>query len=151
MSSEGQRRVEEIVRTLLPQEEIKFEYHVGNRLRLDMYLPRLKLGIEYHGSQHFEFVSHFHKTKEKYLEAIQRDFEKIEACNKLGIAVVIFNYDDKLTQDFVFSKISDALDEEFEFEQELTWEEVMKKRAKEYRRDRYIEAKRRKQERDREQ
>ncbi len=33
-------------------------------LEIDCYSPKLKLGVEYNGAQHYKFIPHFHKNKE---------------------------------------------------------------------------------------
>lgn len=42
----------------------------------DFYLPDQNLLIEFHGIQHYKFVKHFHKTKEKFLKRLIDDDKK---------------------------------------------------------------------------
>lgn len=62
-----------------------------SQLRLDFFLPNIKVAVEYHGRQHTEFVKHFHGTKKKFLIAKMRDAQKAEWCLKNGIELVIWH------------------------------------------------------------
>lgn len=48
--------------------------------RFDFYLPSLNTCIEVDGAQHFEQVKHFHKTRQDYLKAKERDRRKNSYC-----------------------------------------------------------------------
>lgn len=108
-SSRGQAAMLSIMQKLIPGEEIRTEEYIGSRLRLDVYCPKYKLAAEFHGRQHFEFVQFFHKTYEDFLDAQKRDIEKIKLCKELGIALIIFRYDDILSEDAVFDRLLNAL------------------------------------------
>jgi hypothetical protein len=103
--SRGQAAVVDILRKVLPNEKIEFEHHVGNRLLLDIYIPTYKMGIEYHGRQHFDWVRFFHNSYEEFEEAVERDIQKEIKCRELGITLVVFRYDDKLTEDFIYNRV----------------------------------------------
>ena len=57
----------------------------GNRLRLDLYLPTLRLGLEYDGRQHRERA--FSKSAEALLKIQARDAAKgrLLARHRIGI------------------------------------------------------------------
>lgn len=61
-------------------------------LYLDFYIPSIKLGIEVHGEQHYEFCPFFHKSMADFLKSKARDEDKIEWCNINDINIVILNY-----------------------------------------------------------
>lgn len=107
--SRGQGALTSIMQKLLPGEEIRTEEPIGERLRLDVYCPRYQLAAEYHGRQHFFYVEHFHGDKEGFLASQARDERKIEICKDLGIALVIFRYNDTLTEEVVYERMLDAL------------------------------------------
>jgi very-short-patch-repair endonuclease len=44
--------------------------------RYDFYLPREKILIECDGIQHFQQIKHFHKTRQDFLKAQERDRRK---------------------------------------------------------------------------
>jgi hypothetical protein len=56
----------------------------GQSMKLDFYLPGLKLAFEYQGKQHYETLAHF-GTLEKYQS---RDKLKSEICRSWGISKI---------------------------------------------------------------
>jgi len=107
--SKGQTVLTSIFRKLIPGETIINEFHIGERLKLDVYCPSYKLGAEYHGIQHFKYTERFHEFKEDFLESQKRDKRKLELCKEQGIALVVFRYDDKLTEQAVCDRILSVL------------------------------------------
>lgn len=107
--SRGQGALTAIMQKLLPGEEIRTEEPIGDRLRLDVYCPRYDLAAEYHGRQHFFYTEHFHGDIQGFYESQARDEKKIEICRDLGIALVIFRYNDTLSEDVVYERMLDAL------------------------------------------
>lgn len=77
-------------------EEVKLpgstELHRKSVLYLDFYIPSIKLAIEVHGQQHYEFCDFFHKNKADFLKGKARDEDKIEWCKLNDINIVILNY-----------------------------------------------------------
>lgn len=109
--SKGHQELFEIVKSLLPNDPVVVEHHLGERLFLDIYCPSKKIGFEFHGRQHFEFVLHFHGTYDDFLDSIRRDERKAALCKEQGISLVVFTYEDVLTKDLVFSKMIESLNE----------------------------------------
>lgn len=72
---------------------------------MDVYVPSYNLGIEYHGRQHFEWVPFFHKSEADFELAVERDHRKAELCKQQGMTLVVFRYDDVLTEADVFTRI----------------------------------------------
>jgi len=107
--SRGHAALFDILKKLIPNQEIITEYHIGERLKLDIYCPKYSIAIEYHGRQHFYFTGRFHKSKEDFIESQKRDQRKLELCQKQGIILIAFRYDDKLTEEAVFNRIIEAL------------------------------------------
>lgn len=107
--SRGQAALTVILKKLIPNAEIVYEHQVGERLRLDIYIPQYKLAVEYHGRQHFEHVVRFHDTYEDFKRAQTRDDRKIELCKEQGITLVAFRYCDELTEDSIFDRLLDAM------------------------------------------
>lgn len=107
--SRGQGALTAIMQKLLPGEEIRAEEPIGDRLRLDVYCPRYDLAAEYHGRQHFFYTEHFHGDKRGFHESQARDEKKEEICKNLGIALVVFRYNDTLTEEVVYERMLDAL------------------------------------------
>lgn len=107
--SRGQGALTQMMKRLIPGEEIINEYHIGEQLRLDVYCPKYKLAAEYHGRQHFEHITRFHERIEDFERAQQRDIRKAELCKEQGITLVVFHYHDKLDEDYVFDRLLTAI------------------------------------------
>ena len=109
--SDGSEQLLSIVQELFPNQRVELEYNVAARgaLFLDIYLPRLKIGFEFDGRQHFEYVEHFHGSRDNYLRAIRRDYEKTERCEELGITLIRMAYYEEMDRETVRLKIEEAL------------------------------------------
>ena len=107
--SRGQTALTMIMQKLLPGEEVLNEYHIGNRLKLDVYCPRFKLAAEYHGRQHFYYTSKFFDSVYDFEEAKKRDQKKVQYCKDQGIALIVFRYNDSLTERSVYDRMLDAI------------------------------------------
>jgi hypothetical protein len=57
-------------------------------MQLDIYLPSLKLAFEHQGDQHY--AHHFRYGSQELIQ--QRDQEKREGCNRLGITLILIPY-----------------------------------------------------------
>jgi hypothetical protein len=107
--SRGQTALTAIMQKLLPGEKIINEFVLEDKLRLDVYCPSYQVGAEYHGRQHFFYTSKFFESKYEFEEAQKRDQKKIELCKELGIALIIFRYNDMLTEQAVYDRLLDAI------------------------------------------
>lgn len=76
-------------------------------LELDIYIPKLGIGIEYQGIQHFQAVDHW--GGQKSLENLQiRDKKKQELCKKAGVVLVEFDYTEPLTTELVRGRLAET-------------------------------------------
>lgn len=107
--SRGQTALTLVMKKLFPGETIINEHHIGDRLKLDVYCPKYKLAAEYHGRQHFFYTQRFFESKYEFQEAQKRDEKKIELCKQAGITLVIFRYNDQLTEDSVYDRMLFAI------------------------------------------
>lgn len=107
--SRGQTALTLVMKKLLPGEEIINEFHLGDKLRLDVYCPKYKLAAEYHGRQHFFYTQRFFDSKYEFEEAQKRDKKKSQLCKELGIALVVFRYNDNLTEESVYDRMLQAI------------------------------------------
>jgi hypothetical protein len=64
----------------------------GHNLELDCYNHDLRLGVEYHGKQHYEYVPYFHKNKEAFYNQKYRDELKKRMCKDNGILLIEVPY-----------------------------------------------------------
>ena len=76
-------------------------------LELDCYNPELRLGVEYNGRQHYEFIPFFHKNKEAFHNQKYRDYMKKNMCKKNGIHLISVPYTVKIKDipQFLIQKI----------------------------------------------
>lgn len=109
--SRGQTALTDIMKKLLPGEKIVNEFYLDDKLRLDVYCPSYKLAAEYHGRQHFYYTARFYESQYEFIEAQKRDNKKVEMCKKEGIALVVFRYNDQLTEQSVFDRLLQAIRE----------------------------------------
>lgn len=96
-----------IVGTLLPQKQIIHHYR-GNELEgleLDIWIPDLKLGIEYQGKQHYVAVEHW-GGEEGFKKRTEYDKKKRKLCEELGYSLIEFTYSESLTEDNVRRKLN---------------------------------------------
>lgn len=107
--SRGQAALTLLLKKIIPGEQILNEYHIGDKLKLDIYCPKYKLAVEYHGRQHFYYTSRFFESKYEFEEAKKRDIIKEKYCKDNGIVLVVFRYNDSLTEDSVYDRIIDAI------------------------------------------
>jgi very-short-patch-repair endonuclease len=107
-NSRGNFVLGKILEHMFPLSQIHPEYPIGG-LRLDFYLPMLSLGFEFDGIQHKEYNSFFYKTKADFHRAQNRDYDKSELCESLGIAIVRFDHDEVLSISLVRAKIDEVL------------------------------------------
>ena len=78
------------------------------RQSLDIYVPHLRLGIEYQGLQHYQPVEYF--GGQESLEQLQeRDKRKHELCGQHGVALLYFRFDEELTRETVRRRIEHHL------------------------------------------
>lgn len=77
-------------------EEVKLpgstELHRKSVLYLDFYIPSIKLAIEVHGKQHYEFCSFFHRSKADFVKSRNRDEDKITWCELNEIKLITLKY-----------------------------------------------------------
>jgi hypothetical protein len=107
--SRGQAALTAIMQKLLPGEKIVNEFHIGERLKLDVFCPKYNLAAEYHGRQHFYYTQRFFDSKYEFEEAQKRDERKMELCQQNGIALIVFRYNDLLTEQSVYDRMLDAI------------------------------------------
>jgi hypothetical protein len=65
-------------------------------LELDCYNDELKLGVEYSGKQHYEYIPFFHKNKEAFYNQKYRDELKRRICKDNNIILIEVPYTVKI-------------------------------------------------------
>ena len=76
-----------------------------NNLEIDCYNDELKLGLEYNGRQHYEFVPYFHRNKETFYNQKYRDELKRIKCRDNGIMLIEVPYNIKIQDIERFIKV----------------------------------------------
>jgi hypothetical protein len=109
--SRGQTALTLIMKKLLPGEEIINEYHIGDKLKFDVFCAKYKIAAEYHGRQHFYYTSRFFESKYDFEQAKKRDEKKVQYCLDNGIALIVFRYNDLLTEQAVYDRMLTAIRE----------------------------------------
>jgi hypothetical protein len=61
----------------------------NKNLELDGYCDDLKLAFEYQGIQHYEYLEHFHKTQEEFINRQNLDRLKLKLCKDHEISVIL--------------------------------------------------------------
>lgn len=97
-------RARELLSELFPYQRIYEEVTLpGSKtistglLYADFLIPNKYIIVEVHGKQHYEYCSHFHKTKADFMKSRKRDKKKIEWCelNDFTIIVLPYNKEDQ--------------------------------------------------------
>lgn len=90
--------------------DAKFQYQPDFLFgqRLDIYIPSKKTAIEYQGKQHYEPVDFFGGTG-GYQSNLKRDARKKSRCRSNGIAVLYWDYDKPVTEEYFLQEIKPNL------------------------------------------
>lgn len=96
----------QLVCQIFPKEKVYRHYRPDylEYLELDVFIPRLNIGIEYQGIQHFKPIDHW-GGKESLARVIERDKNKKKLCSKNGVKLIYFYYYEELSKKFVEEKI----------------------------------------------
>lgn len=96
----------QLVCQIFPKEKVYRHYRPEylEYLELDVFIPRLKIGIEYQGIQHFKPIDHW-GGKESLARVIERDKKKKKLCLKNGVKLIYFYYYEELRRELVEEKI----------------------------------------------
>ena len=99
-----------IVASLFPDKEVLAHYRPKwlDGLELDIYVPEIKLAIEYQGIQHFQAMKHW-GGKEKLKIQQEHDARKKRICDELGVYLVYFDYTEDINTEYVKSKLQNFI------------------------------------------
>lgn len=83
-----------VIRELFPDRHVLREASPEwlGRMRIDIYLPELKLAIEHQGEQHYRPIAIF-GGEEAHLRVLERDALKRKLCMENGVTVIDVKYD----------------------------------------------------------
>jgi len=96
----------QIVENLFPSLVIHRHFRPSwlNKLELDIYIPSINLGFEYQGQQHYHAVTAWGGV-EALIKLQERDTLKKEYCKSQGVELIIIDYTEPLTIEYIKSKI----------------------------------------------
>ena len=75
---------------------------------LDIYIPSLKIGIEYQGEQHYHPVDIF-GGQEGYENTVKRDKQKAKLCQKNGVKLLLWKYDEVISKNQIERRINEII------------------------------------------
>ncbi len=73
----------------------------GAHMRLDIYIEKKNLCIEYNGKQHYEYTPFFHRNEESFKRSQKRDELKEELLKQHKIKLVKIKYDTEITEQLI--------------------------------------------------
>ena len=100
-------KTDDAIRTRYPSLTVRYEV-VIDRLRFDFWLPDANLLVEVQGEQHNGYVHHFHKTRQGFASAVERDRLKWDIANSVGCDLFEVRSDKDIGRllDYIGSKLS---------------------------------------------
>jgi len=106
----SERELLNMVKGVFPRDEVVHQASPEwlGRQRLDVFVPELRLAIEYQGRQHYEPVPFF-GGEDAFPQTQRRDRLKERLCSENGVTVVFFRYDEIITRELVETRIGGAL------------------------------------------
>jgi len=106
----SERELLNMVKGIFPRNEVVHQASPEwlGRQRLDIFIPKLQLAIEYQGRQHYEPVPFF-GGEEGFRQAQERDRLKAKLCYENGVTVVFFRYDENISRELVETRVRGAL------------------------------------------
>lgn len=95
-----------MIQNIFPNEKIIYQARplwLGLQ-RLDIFIPGLKLAIEYQGRQHYEPVQFF-GGENGFSLTQSRDKRKADLCAKNGVTLIYFRYDEEINRKMLETRL----------------------------------------------
>lgn len=77
----------------------------NSNLELDGYNKKLKIAFEANGIQHYKYDSHFHSSRQDFIDQQYRDRLKAKLCKKKGIHLIVIPYHTKNIKKYIISHL----------------------------------------------
>lgn len=107
--SNYQKKLGEILLEIWPHVPIYEEMPCpGTGLRLDFFIPSLRIGIEMQGEQHDSYIPFFHKNKYGFARSQARDDSKSEWC-RINDITLIKIYEKDLEKSIIRQIINESI------------------------------------------
>lgn len=87
-----------LVSSVYPDAVYQYRVEWLHRQSLDVYIPSLKIGIEYQGRQHYEPIEHF-GGDEHFRHQQENDRKKKLLCDNNGVKLIDWPYTEKVTKE----------------------------------------------------
>lgn len=81
-------------------------YDNSHNLEIDCYSPKLKLGVEFNGAQHYKYIPHFHKNYEAFRNQQYRDELKKRMCADNNVTLIEVPYTEKNIPRYLYDKLN---------------------------------------------
>jgi len=78
------------------------------RQELDIFIPALKIGVEYQGLQHYKPIVFF-GGENAFKKRVKLDQQKKKLCQEFGVKLVEFRYDEPIEEKLVINRILELL------------------------------------------
>ncbi|MCH8081652.1 MAG: hypothetical protein IID52_04630 [Proteobacteria bacterium] len=106
----SETHLDSIIKMLFPQYQIERETSPKwlRPMRFDIYMPEVRVAIEYQGLQHYRPVERFGGEK-GFQKTKKRDALKRKKAAAAGVLVVEFKYNEDLSEKEVFGRVSKAI------------------------------------------
>jgi len=103
----NEEKLGKLIKEIYPNEYIKHNksFCKNSNLSLDWNLPKLRIGFEYDGEQHYEKELYNKLYGDGFEEQIKRDKKKDKLCHKRNITLIRIKYDEPLTISHIKKKI----------------------------------------------
>jgi hypothetical protein len=91
-----------IIKSIFPGQTVIRHFRPDwlERLELDIYLPDLKIALEYQGQQHFTAVEAWGGEK-ALVEVQERDRRKARLCKNNNIRLILIDFTEPLTENYI--------------------------------------------------
>lgn len=121
-----------------PVNKINPEFKSG-REKFDWVVLDLKIVIECHGRQHYEFVELFHHDYKGFIEQQERDFQKKKAVEEVGFTYIEIRYDIDPTLELILASwVPNVIKKKPKSKKEKTTKQLqLIEKQKEYRKAKY--------------
>lgn len=99
-----------IVKYLFSEEEVVFHYRGKEMegLELDIWVPHIKVGIEYQGEQHYHAIKHW-GGEEGLKKRISNDKKKKKLCKAQNYTLIEVKYSENITEQLIINKLKGFL------------------------------------------
>ena len=114
------RKVVGLIREAFPNFTVYEDHPVKVRLSgrdstlyVDIVVKELNLAVECHGRQHFEFVPHFHGSRDNFARARERDAAKAAGLVVAGFTFLVIRFDEEVAMEMshLLARITQAISE----------------------------------------